>query len=134
MRAFKAIAFALATAAPVSPAGAAMLTAAVCATVIAEPAVRDAVYVEGVDARGRRVVPADVEAPYTPGSFPTAFDVTVPAFNPKDELNRRFRPEGDIAVARVLLDRHGRPRFRGQASVETGQRSARVVCAELIDR
>lgn len=133
MRALQAATFALCAIAPVALPGAAMLTPSVCALLAATLTVVPAEYAPGRDARGRRVVPADVDQPYRAEPLPTVIDLTTPVRDLEDGDAGRRDTEGDIPVARVYLDRDGRARFAGEPWVEDGTRSASQVCRTAPD-
>lgn len=128
MRVLQAATFAFCAIAPVALPGAAMLTPSACALLATAPVTAAAEYAPGRDARGRRVVPADVDTPYRSEPLPTVIDLTTPVRDPEDGDARRREVEGDIPVARVYLDREGRARFAGELRVEDGTRSATKVC------
>ena len=131
MRALQAATFAFCAMAPVALPGAAMLTPAVCARLAGAPAVAEADYAPGRDARGRRVTPADIDAPYRAEPLPTVIDLTTPVRDPENGDAGRREVEGDIPVARDYLDREGRARFAGEPWVEDGTRPAGKVCQSL---
>lgn len=128
MRALIAIAFVFAVALPFSPAGAAMLTEAVCAKLAKHEARGNVAYQPGVTTRGGKVVPANVRKQDDPAPTPTSVDLTVLLKDRYRVPRDRKLLNGEIPVSRLFVRSDGRMNYAGQPLTVEDQRQISLHC------
>jgi hypothetical protein len=115
-------------------AGAAMLTAEVCATLAKHEAANNVAYQPGQTVRGGRVVPANVRAKNDLSPTPTAVDVTVLL---QDRFAIPANPRlfnGEVPVSRFFVRSDGVVNYAGQPLNSDDQQAISAVCRRAFGR